>query len=144
MTSPPAEHDPVNLRPEGPSMDRDPEMTELVDLTGVSPRSVESEQISSPHTTTGPIDLEEEDPVPQSWEQRTRQPLDMETLIRFEREGIAEGDFYKSWARMEEINNVELERHNPQIDRSKVKTYHISPDCLESLTETSFRAPKAE
>ena len=118
-------------------------MAEAYDLTQASPRSAD-EEISSSHTITGPIDLEEEDPVPQSWEERTRQSLDMDALIRLEKEGVAEGDFTKSCARMEETNDVELEKFSPPIDESKVKTYHISPNCLESITETSFKKPKQE
>ena len=90
------------------------------------PESAVSETISSPRTRA--IDLEEEDEeelIPQSWEQRSAAPLDMEALINLEREGIAEGDFEKSWARMQDINDVELEKKNPPIDRSKVK--NLSP-----------------
>ena len=93
-----------------------------------SPKTAESEVISSPHTR--PIDLEEEEedePVPQCWEQRERNPLDMEALIKLGHEGIATNDFDKSWARMEDINDVELERRNPPVDRSRVKTYHLDP-----------------
>ena len=68
--------------------------------------------ISSPHTRS--IDLEEEDEeeeeIPQSWEQRTGASLNMEALIEIEKEGIAEEDFAKSWARMQDINDVELEK----------------------------------
>ena len=88
--------------------------------------------------------IEEQDPVPQRWKQRRYEPLDMEALIRLERDGIAERDFAKSWARMEEINDEELAKHNPPIDRSGVKTYHFSPNCLEPTMETSFKTPKAD
>ena len=106
MESSSAEQDPVNLNPQGPSMDSEP-VVPPVEL--ISPSSAESEVISSPHTR--PIDLEEEEEdesVPQSWEQRTRAPLDVEALIKLEQEGIAENDFHKSWARMEDTNDVEL------------------------------------
>ena len=111
MESSSAEQHPVNLDPQGPSMQG--ELTDLVipSVDVDSPKSAESEVISSPHTR--PIDLEEEEedePVPQSWEQRQRAPLDMETLIKLEQEGIAENDFTKSWARMEDIDDVELEK----------------------------------
>ena len=110
-----------------------------------SPESTESETISSPHTRA--IDLEEEDeeePIPQSWEQRSGAPLDMEALINLEKDGIAEDDFDKSWARMQDINDVELEKRNPPIDRSKVKTYHLNSELLEAPQEPSFKKPTAD
>ena len=143
MESPSAEQHSVNLDPHGPSMEAEPVIPSVeVD----SPESTESETISSPHTR--PIDLEEEDeedePIPQSWEQRSGAPLDMEALINLEKDGLAEDDFDKSWVRMQDINDVELEKRNPPIDRSKVKTYHLKPDLLESPQETSFRNPTAD
>ena len=137
-----AKQDPVNLNPQGPSMDSEP-VVPPVEL--VSPSSAELEVISSPHTR--PIDLEEEEedePVPQSWEQRTRTPIDMEALIKLEQEGIAENDFHKSRARMEDINDVELEKRNPPIDRSRVRTYHLKADDLESPQEKSFKQPHVD
>ena len=142
MESSSAEQNPVNLDHQDRVWIPEPTVP-LVDLD--SPRSAESEVISSPHTR--PIDLEEEDedePVPQSWEQRTRTPLDMESLIKLEQEGIAENDFDKSWARMQEINDVDLEKRNPPIDRSSVRTYHLSPDALELPQEKSFMKPTAD
>ena len=109
MESSSAEQHPVNLAPQGSSMEAEPVIPSVeVD----SPKSTESEVRSSPHTR--PIDLEEDDeedePIPQSWEQRSGAPLDMEAVITLEKQGIAEDDFNKSWARMEEINDVELEK----------------------------------
>ena len=129
MESSSAEQNPVNLSPEGLSVGFEP-VVPPVDL--VSPRSAESEVTSSPHE-------EEDEPVPQSWEQRTRAPLGLEVLIKLEQEGIAENDFNKSWARMEDMNDVELEKRNPPIDRLRVRTYHFSPDALDSAQETSFK-----
>ena len=143
MESTSAPQPPVNLDPQGSSMEAEPVIPSVeVD----SPESTDSETISSPHTR--PIDLEEEEedePIPQSWEQRSGAPLDMEALINLEeKEGIAEGDFHKSWARMEDINDVELEKRNPPIDRSKVRTYHLNPELLEAPQETSFKKPTAD
>ena len=102
--------------------------------------------ISSPHTRA--IDLEEEDEeeeeIPQSWEQRAGASFDMEALIDIEKEGIAEQDFAKSWARMQDINDVELEKKNPPIDRSRVQTYRLDSKLLEAPQETSFKTPAAD
>ena len=142
MESSSAEQHSVNLDPQVPSMEAEPVIPSAeVD----SPESTESETISSPHTR--PIDLEKEEqdePIPQSWEQRSGAPLDMEALINLEKDGKAEDDFDKSWARMEDINDVELEKRNPPIDRSKVRTYHLNPELLEAPQETSFKKPTAD
>ena len=42
---------------------------------------------------------------------------------------------------MEDINDVELEKRNPPIDRSRVRTYHLSQDALESPQENALRSP---
>ena len=115
-----AEQHSVNLDPQGPSMEAEP-IIPTVDVD--SPKSTESDVRSSPYTR--PIELEEEEEdeedesIPQSWEQRTGASLDMEALIALENEGIAQDDFDKSWARMQDINDVELEKRNPPIDRSR-------------------------
>ena len=116
---------------------------------GITPMAEEGETNDELQTwCEGTEDLEEEDEedesIPQSWEQRTGASLDMETLISLESEGIAQDDFDKSWARMQDINDVELEKKNPPIDRSKVKTYHLNSDILEGtsreiLQETNSR-----
>ena len=140
MESSSAEQHPANLAPQGSSMEAEPV------IPSVEVDSPKSEVRSSPHTR--PIDLEEDEeedePIPQSWEQRSRAPLDMEALITLEKQGIAEDDFNTSWARMEEINDVELEKRNPPIDRSKVRTYRLNPDLLEAPQETSFKKPTAD
>ena len=145
MESSSAEQHSVNLDPQGPSMEAEP-IIPTVDVD--SPKSTESDVRSSPYTR--PIELEEEEEdeedesIPQSWEQRTGASLDMEALIALESEGIAQDDFDKSWARMQDINDVELEKKNPPIDRSKVKTYHLNPDLLEAPQEKSFKNPTAD
>ena len=115
MESSSATQTPVNLAPQGSSMAAEPVIPSVE--VDESPKSSDPEMISSPHTR--PIDLEEEDEeeeeVPQSWEQRIGASLDMETLINLEKDGIAEDDFNKSWARMQDINDVELEKRNPPI-----------------------------
>ena len=146
MESSSAEQHPVNLDPQGTSMEAELLEPVIPTVDVDSPKSAESDVRSSPYTR--PIDLEEEDEedelIPQSWEQRSGAPLDMEALINLEKDGIAEDDFDKSWARMADINDVELEKRNPPIDRSKVKTYHLNPDLLEAPQETSFRSPTAD
>ena len=72
------------------------------------------------------------------------QELDIEALINLDKEGIAEDDFEKSWAHMEDINDVELEKRNPPVDRSKVRTYHLNPELLDSPQEASFKKPTAD
>ena len=68
----------------------------------------------------------------------------MEALINIEKEGIAEEDFAKSWARMQDINDVELEKRNPPIDRSRVRTLSLNPELLEAPQEPSFKKPTAD
>ena len=120
MESSSAEQHPVNLDPQGASMEAESLEPVIPTVEVDSPKSTESDVRSSPYTR--PIDLEEEDEedevIPQSWEQRSGAPIDMEALIDLERDGIAENDFNKSWARMADINDVELEKRNPPIDRS--------------------------
>ena len=140
MESSSATQQPVNLDPQGLSMEAEPVIPQVE--VGESSESTESETISSPRTRA--IDVEEEEDeelVPQSWEQRSAPPLDMEKLITLEKEGIAEEDFNKSWARMQEINDVELEKRNPPTDRSKVNTYHLDPELLDAQQESAFRKP---
>ena len=50
--------------------------------------------------------MKEEEDVPQSWEQRAGASLNMEALINLERDGIAEDDFDKSWARMQDMSTM--------------------------------------
>ena len=146
MESSSAEQQPVNLSPQGPSMEAVPIQPVIPSVDVDSPKSAESEVISSPHTR--PIDLEEEDEddesIPQSWEQRKGAPLNMEALIQLEQEGIAQGDFNKSWARMSDISDVDLEKRNPPIDRSRVRTYSLDPTLLEAPQEASFKKPNAD
>ena len=145
MASSSAEQHSVNLGPQGSSMEAEP-IIPTVDVD--SPKSAESDVRSSPYTR--PIDLEEEEEnqeeesILQSWEQRTGASLDMEALITLESEGIAQDDFDKSWARMQDINDVELEKKNPPIDRSRVKTFHLSSDTLDAPQEKSFKKPTAD
>ena len=82
-------------------------------------------------------------PFPRVGNRGTGASLDMEVLITLEREGIAQDDFNKSWTRVQDINDVELEKKNPPIDRSRVKTYHLKPDLLEAPQEASFKNPTA-
>ena len=146
MESSSAAQRPVNLDPPGPSMEAELSEPVIPSVDVDSPKSAESEVISSPHTQAIDLEEEEEDEaVPQSWEQREQAPMDMEALIKLEQEGIAENDFDKSWARMEDINDVELERRNPPIDRSRVKTYHLDPGLLlEAPQEPSFKKPNGD
>ena len=144
MESSSATQPPVNLDPQGSSMETEPVIPSVE--VDESPKSSDPEMISSPHTR--PIDLEEEDEeeeeIPQSWEQRTGASLNMEALIELEKEGIAEDDFAKSWARMQDINDVELEKKNPPIDRSRVQMYRLNPELLEAPQESSFKKPTAD
>ena len=144
MESSSATQPPVNLAPQGSSMETEPVIPSVE--VDESPKSSDPEMISSPHTRS--IDLEEEDEeeeeIPQSWEQRTGASLNMEALIELEKEGIAEEDFAKSWARMQDINDVELEKKNPPIDRSRVQTYRLNPELLEAPQESSFKKPTAD
>ena len=144
MESSSATQPPVNLAPQGSSMETEPVIPSVE--VDESPKSSDPEMISSPHTRS--IDLEEEDEeeeeIPQSWEQRTGASLNMEALIELEKEGIAEEDFAKSWARMQDINDVELEKKNPPIDRSRVQTYRLNPELLEAPQESSLKKPTAD
>ena len=144
MESSSATQPPVNLDSQGSSMETEPVIPSVE--VDESPKSSDPEMISSPHTRS--VDLEEEDEeeeeIPQSWEQRAGASFDMEALLKLEKEGIAEEDFAKSWARMQDINDVELEKKNPPIDRSKVKTYRLDPELLEAPQESSFKKPNAD
>ena len=69
------------------------------------------------------IDQAETRQVPQSWEQLTQRDAQTKgQLIQVEKEGIASGDFNKSWARMADIDDRGLTRNVP-VDRSGVNTY---------------------
>ena len=147
MESSSAAQQPVNLASQGASMEAEPVQPVIPSVDVDSPKSAESEVISSPHTR--PIDVEDEDEddeeVPQSWEQRSNSaPLNMDALIQLEQEGIAQDDFNKSWARMNDITDVELEKRNPPIDRSKVRTYRLDTQLLDAPQETSFKNPNAD
>ena len=74
--------------------------------------------------------------VLQSWEQMTTdEEQESQSWIDLEKEGIASGDFNKSWVRVQDISDHELTRNAP-VDRNGVCTHQIKTSSLDSPEET--------